>query len=220
MRVATFNIRHGAPPGAPFGVSELIASCRELDADVLALQEVDRRTPRARFRDQASLVARDLGLHVTFVANRHWGPFGRAGNALLSRRPLRERRVLTLGGGRHPRRVIVARTFDTTVVATHLENDRHIATAQFADLLGQLGDPVGPLVVLGDLNAGPDEIGPLAERAGLRPVASGPSFPAGAPNRHIDWIATSGVELDDVEVRTRTCSDHLPVVAVLRPSAA
>ena len=52
LRVATFNLKHGATAAGYIGNPALVAAaCAELDADILALQEVDRHIWRSRFSD-------------------------------------------------------------------------------------------------------------------------------------------------------------------------
>ncbi|MEJ2886541.1 endonuclease/exonuclease/phosphatase family protein [Actinomycetospora aeridis] len=62
VRLATFNLLHGRSPAD--GVvcpDRLRAAVAELDADVLALQEVDHSQPRSGLVDQTALVADALG---------------------------------------------------------------------------------------------------------------------------------------------------------------
>ena len=83
MRVATFNIRHGAREGERVDHRALVETCRDLDADVVGLQEVDKGRLRSSFRNQATLVARRLGYTSVYGPVVRTGPRGRYGNALL-----------------------------------------------------------------------------------------------------------------------------------------
>jgi endonuclease/exonuclease/phosphatase family metal-dependent hydrolase len=62
LRFGTFNLLNGrsVPTGA-IEETELRAAAAALDADVLALQEVDRGQPRSGKTDQAAVVADELG---------------------------------------------------------------------------------------------------------------------------------------------------------------
>src|SRR6187397_1291848 len=84
-RVATFNIRHGAPAGGRVRHGALVQACAALDADVIGLQEVDSRRLRSSFRNQAALVARQLGCAFVYGEVLRRGIFGRYGNALVTR---------------------------------------------------------------------------------------------------------------------------------------
>ena len=58
MRLATFNVLHGrAPADGRVDLGRFAAAVRTLDADVLALQEVDRDQPRSGSADLTALAA-------------------------------------------------------------------------------------------------------------------------------------------------------------------
>ncbi|HEY0217257.1 MAG TPA: endonuclease/exonuclease/phosphatase family protein [Cellulomonas sp.] len=111
MRLATFNILHGR--GLSDGRVDLdrfAAAVRGLDADVVALQEVDRDQPRSYQADLTAVAAEAMGAeHHRFVATLHGHPgtwtaatgedqptISAYGIALLSRHPVSAWRVLTL----------------------------------------------------------------------------------------------------------------------------
>src|SRR6185369_15164069 len=106
LRVATFNIRHGAPPAGGVSLAGLSVACGELDVDVLGLQEVDKRRVRSGFRDEARVVARHLrAQHAYGTAIRRHG-LGCYGNALIVRGTLADVEVRALPGERQ-RRVVI-----------------------------------------------------------------------------------------------------------------
>lgn len=101
------------------------------------------------------------------------------------------------------------------VVTTHLSFLRVWNIRQLRALLGGIGDRSEvPLVLMGDLNMGRR----AAERVtGLRPLASGATFPASSPALQIDHILTSG---DGPDARSGgpvrlPMSDHCALVADL-----
>lgn len=62
MRVATFNILHGRSPADDrVDVERYAAAVKALDADVLALQEVDRNQPRSANADLTAVAAEAMG---------------------------------------------------------------------------------------------------------------------------------------------------------------
>lgn len=62
MRLATFNILHGrCPADDTVDIARFADAIRELDADVLALQEVDRDQPRSQLADLTGVAAEVMG---------------------------------------------------------------------------------------------------------------------------------------------------------------
>ena len=62
MRVATFNILHGAAPGADrVDAARFGEAVARLDADLLGLQEVDRNQPRSGHADLTAVAAEAMG---------------------------------------------------------------------------------------------------------------------------------------------------------------
>jgi endonuclease/exonuclease/phosphatase family metal-dependent hydrolase len=79
LRVATWNIYGGRTwDGARVDLDLTLATLRRLDADLVALQEVDRDLPRSGGVDQARVLAKALGMRFRF-APALLGTPGRAG---------------------------------------------------------------------------------------------------------------------------------------------
>ena len=223
MRVATWNIQHGRrwDTGVP-DAAALAAAAAALDVDVLALQEVDRGTSRVGGVDLLAAVAEATGLHAVdgHVVEVDGGTYG---NALLVRADLLETAVgpkrlhrpwLWPWRRPEPRGAVVARLRGVpgVVVGGHLGLRRSERRHQLPSVLSAAaGSMTG--VILGDLNAFPDEVAPVARRHGWTLVDVPPAFPAVAPRKVIDHVLTTGV-------RGRRCrpadrpvvSDHRPVV--------
>jgi len=111
MRLATFNILHARSlADGQVDLQRFSSAVRDLDADVLALQEVDRDQPRSHGADLTVLAAEAMGapehrfaavLHGepglwTAATGDHQPATASYGIALLSRYPVREWRVLNL----------------------------------------------------------------------------------------------------------------------------
>ena len=231
MRVATFNIHHGAREGERVDHLALVRTCASLDADVLGLQEVESRHRRTWFRHQAALVARRLG--YTFVYGpviRSW-PFGRYGNALLARGAIGDVELLALPrpSPRQPRGAILARVglpdAEVTVAVTHLQHHaRRFAGAppeapiQLRGLLDALSARPSPRILLGDLNLGAPNAIPILTAAGFTVAPTAATFPAGQPRLVLDYVAVDGLRVVGSEVVPTLTSDHRAVVATLAPT--
>jgi len=230
VRIATYNIRHGAPAGRCSDLAGMQSAVASLDADVVALQEVDRHVVRSRFADQPRRLAEAAGLTPLFAAARGLGPIGRYGNALLVRGDPRRVATLRLHAVGESRVAVFAQVeldgVELTAVSTHLQNRRAGRPDEAPDQLRQVLDELGswprPHLLLGDLNLRADTVLPVLEAAGMTAIGSGPTFPADAPRLRIDWIAVAGLaevglRVGDVQVPDLRASDHRPIVAELVP---
>jgi endonuclease/exonuclease/phosphatase family metal-dependent hydrolase len=227
MRVATFNVRHGRPPRAR-GVdhARLLDAVRALDADVVGLQELDRGTRRAGDVDQPALIGAATGLFVHFGrAIDHDG--GEYGIGLATRRPPHRVDRLELPGTGEPRVALLAVVDDPDPAAgddpswavgcTHLTTSSTEAAVQLRLVLDAVDELAGhrPAVVLGDLNLGPDRVGPILATSGWVAAPSGPTHPTSRPDRRIDWVLVRRATVRSARVLDVRASDHLPLVADL-----
>lgn len=221
LTVATWNIHRGVGMDRRFRPDRIVRVLAEIDADVIALQEVGGRDVDF---DMISHLAEASGhgpvAGVTF-RDRH-GDFG---NALLSRLPIiaTDQRWLRVGD-REPRLALVTELERARgplrVVVTHLGlsvSERHTQVAQLIELLRDL--PSMPTILAGDMNAwsrGKPESRPLDSWFGAAPRVA--TFPSLAPCVALDriWMhANQGaMRLRAHSSRTaRLASDHLPLVA-------
>jgi endonuclease/exonuclease/phosphatase family metal-dependent hydrolase len=222
LRVATCNPRHGAGRFGLVSHRGLIDTCRSLDADILALQELDRFVVRSWFADQPTLVARTLAMrHVAAVTKRT--PVGGSQcNALCARGELNNVEIVELPHreGAERRVAIFARVTlagaAVSVACTHLQHRGGGAREQLAAVLETLLDRPSPRIVAGDFNIGPGDVEPLLAARGFTAAPSGPTFPAGAPRNRIDWIAVdAGLRVVGARLHNPVVGDHRPLVADL-----
>jgi endonuclease/exonuclease/phosphatase family metal-dependent hydrolase len=192
--LVTFNVQRARRPDRVIDLPRLASACAALGADVLALQEVTA--------DQPPVVADACAMQHVF------GPaIPGYGNALLSRGPLDDVAIVDLpfSDGREPRSAIIARTLGVTIAATHL-GLRGEARPQLPIVLRALLDRPGPHALLGDLNIEDPDVAPLELVAPQR------TFPAHAPRRRIDHIATGGLVVRSVAVLDEPpVGDHRPL---------
>jgi endonuclease/exonuclease/phosphatase family metal-dependent hydrolase len=234
LRVASWNLHKCVGTDGRFDPARSVAVIAELGADLVALQEADKRFGRRTGLLDLHALERATGLLPLRVSDLSDG-HGWHGNALLVRPGTRARfRRLALPGA-EPRGALVAELDlpegHLRVVAAHLGLLRRCRTRQADAILKALSEGEQmPTLLLGDLN----EWRPGA-KSSLRtlepvfgPVApSPPSFPARLPVLALDRILgwpqglVTEVEAHD-SPRARTASDHLPLTArvLLGPAAA
>lgn len=233
MRIATFNVKHGAEIDHYIGHAKRVAeACQEIDADILALQEVDNRTLRIGFRNMAAMAAKACGMQPPFFAPTMRISTGSYGNALLVRGKIRDAKTITLGKtprfrknfhgrmvqfGYEPRNAIIATAQvedqPITVATTHLSVQKAVNFDQLRTLLDRLSLCLQPQILMGDLNRRHDSVVELFDFHQME-LANGPqTFPANRPNRAIDHIAVKGLSIGAVEVRRFPVSDHLALIA-------
>jgi phospholipase D1/2 len=227
LRVASYNVHGCRGLGGRRDVARIVRVMREIDADVIGLQEVESRHGRSEI-DQAERFAAALGMACIEGPLLHHAQRGWFGNALLTRLEVHAvRRVLFDSHGGEARGAIVCDLIagDGTcwrVMTTHLDLRSRHRRRQFATLLDQLvPSPRQPTVLLGDFNewwSRSRGLAALRRHAELPP--SPPTFPAWLPALKLDRIALSGCRLRGelqrhVTPLTRRASDHLPIFADL-----
>jgi endonuclease/exonuclease/phosphatase family metal-dependent hydrolase len=217
IRAVTWNIHGCVGRQGRFDPSAIVQLLRDVDPDVLALQEVDARASRSSGLDTFAYLSATLGLST---------PDGDYGHMLLSRWHLVDGRQHDLTvDGREPRRAITGevRTLGAPLwlLAAHLGLRPGERRAQIERIRGLIDErPEGPAIVLGDFN---DWRYPgVSNRALCPPFSSSPrlpSYPSARPLFPLDRIwYRSPLSLQRAWIlsEARVYSDHLPVVAELR----
>lgn len=231
LRVASWNLHKCVGTDGRFDPLRSIAVIAEMRADLVALQEADKRFGRRTGLLDLAALERETGLVPLSISDLPDG-HGWHGNALLVRPGTGARiRRLELPGA-EPRGAVVAEldlaAGPLRVVAAHLGLLLHSRQRQAAAILEAVTDgPAMPTLLLGDLN----EWRPGA-RSSLRvlepffgPTPSAPpSFPARLPVLALDRILgwPQGLVADVVahdSPRARVASDHLPLTARVRLGA-
>lgn len=227
MIVASYNIRKAIGSDRKRNPGRILEVLRELDADIIALQEADRR-----FGTRLSA----LPLHMIAEHSDYCpvpfdirpGSIGWHGNAVLVRKgaTILHHAPLTLPA-LEPRGAVLADVRlngrEIRIVGMHLDLSGLWRRRQASAVMAHIDHQPQPLptVMMGDMNEWRRQGGCLGDFAQhYRFAETGPSFHARRPIARLDRIVVSeGVRVAETGVHhsmnARTASDHLPVWARL-----
>ena len=226
LTFASYNIHKGVGLDRRRDPERILSVLHEIDADIIALQEADRR-----IGERASVLPRaeidDTHWRVVEVARRPRS-IGWHGNALLVRRgidiiegealdlPTLEPRGAACGE-------IVVEGCRLRVIGTHLDLSGLRRRDQIRSLLRFVEHCPGdlPTVIMGDFNQWGRQTGAMREFAdGWQIITPGRSYPSRQPVATLDRIVASrhwncvAAEVHHTGLAA-VASDHLPITAVL-----
>lgn len=223
LRLASYNVHRAVGRDRKRDPERILAVLREIDPDVVALQEVEASDVG---EDMLAWLAAKLGFHAIAgtTLERHDGHFG---NGLLTRCAVREKRLTDLSWrGREPRGAICADVecggSGLRIVATHLGLRPAERRAQVHQLLQLFSwKPEDRAVLMGDVNEWFLWGRPLRRlHRYFERTRAVPTFPARLPVLALDRLWTHpGSILSRLHAHrsplARVASDHLPLVATL-----
>jgi endonuclease/exonuclease/phosphatase family metal-dependent hydrolase len=245
IRVVTYNIHHGEGLDRKFDLKRIANLLLAVEPHVVALQEVDQGTKRAKGVDQPAELAKLTGMQVVFGRNIDFEGGG-YGTAVLTKLPVRKHEKVKLKSFYPPtkdnpeqRGVQVLELGERDgpgllFLNTHLDyrepDDERMASAKtINELIAKRGEV--PAILAGDLNALSDSK-PIEEfrkqwkiagmQADAKPTGAVPllTFPADKPVKWIDYVLVRPADKwEVVEIRVleeTVASDHRPLLAVLR----
>ena len=229
MRVATYNIKHGRGIDGTIDLERTAATLATLDADIIALQEVDEQARRSGGVDQAAWLAQRLGMHAAYGAFMDFQG-GRYGLAILSRRPIQSHEAWRLPEGNEPRVALAAHILTDsgeaiTAIAVHFDwvEDDGYRYEQAGETIRRIEALKTPWIVFGDFNDVPgsrtmNAFEQIGRNAG-KPENDAATFPADQPTIEIDYIITgppnAWMPATATVIPESLTSDHRPVIADL-----
>lgn len=232
FRVATYNIHKCRGLDRRVRPKRIAAVLKEIDADVVALQEVVGMDEVERERNQVRAIAEDLGADFRIGENRrlHGAAYG---NAVLSRLPIVANHNHDLSWHRYEPRgcleVAVAVDAQTTLQTfnVHLGTgffERRYQGHRLLEVIAGDVNPSSPRVILGDFNEWTRGLTTrllslhLNSAEPEQRIGRARTYPGVFPILHLDHVYyNSSLKLERIFVhRSRlalAASDHLPIVA-------
>ena len=242
LRVVTWNIHHGAGTDGRVELGRIAARLRELNPDVIFLQEVDRLTNRSGRIDQPTWLAHHLGMWSAFGAFMPYDG-GEYGMCILSRWPVHDVRNVELPPGDLEPRISLAASLpleqgvNIRLFNVHLDwlDDDSDRYAQAQALLNVVTADVAamgnaPAIIGGDFNDGPGSRTVQLFRSNFTEAAKSQptggqgtttaTWPSHAPSSEIDFvfILPAGVLVAGPaeSLEANGASDHRPVLTTVQ----
>ncbi len=228
LRVLTSNIYHGETMKGDFDLDLIAKVIKEAKPDIVALQEVDFKTNRAKKMD----IATELGIRTGMVPL-----FGRAmyydggeyGEGILSKYSFLSTKVHALPHqpDKEPRTALevnfVMDSGDTIrFIGTHLDHESASQRLCQARRLAEwFRADDRPAILAGDLNALPlSGAMKMIETSWTRAFDEDiPTWPSDNPQKKIDYVLFRPADrwkvLETKVIDEKTASDHRPVLVVL-----
>ncbi|HWH69847.1 MAG TPA: endonuclease/exonuclease/phosphatase family protein [Candidatus Sulfotelmatobacter sp.] len=233
FRVMTYNIHHGEGLDRKVDLERIAALIKREQADIVALQEVDKGVERTARRDLPAELAALSGMTCLFSNNYHYQG-GEYGNAVLTRFPVKQwtnthykmlrpgeqrgllQAVLTVQG-----RELVF--FDTHVDFHPDDTERLLNVGEIHNRLPQYRPR--PVLLCGDFNDTPQSrtytktAEQFIDSWTVAGTGNEMTIPASNPKKRIDyiWISKDSPLVPlKAWVPQSEASDHLPVVAEFR----
>ena len=238
IRVMTYNIHAGKDAQQVDNLRRVAAVIDSANADIVLLQEVDRRTQRSRGADHFAELRDLTGMFGVFGKSLDYQG-GEYGIAVLSRWRVDSVAAVALKveppqerSGTYESRIALHVLIHTErgpvhVVNTHLDAGGP-GTYRKQELIGILAHmqrtvPADqPVLLGGDLNARPvtDDIAAVAfaltDAFGQCGTGPGETFPAHAPDRRIDYLFYRKARCSAARVVNTQASDHRPFMAIIQ----
>lgn len=217
LRAVSYNIHSGRNLFWRKRLDQMVQALKELDADVIGLQEVHQNP---RYGYQADYIAQQLNYEVVFAPSIALAG-GFYGNAILSRHPLKDTSVIQLPARREKRTLLTASISwsgrEISIWNTHCslnQASRSLQLQMLKELTAERSE--FPRLIMGDFNSSAITLSPYYEDcAVVHGKENLPTIPAF--RRRLDYIfASVHWNVCSYDLYPYTWSDHLPVIVNLR----
>ncbi|TYB82661.1 MAG: hypothetical protein FXF54_14010 [Kosmotoga sp.] len=230
LTVMTYNIRHGLGIDDVFNFSRVVKTIKEVDPDILILNEVDQGNPRSGEMYQAEIIAEELDMNYFFSPTEDKSDYG---NAILSKFPIKEEFDFVLPQPEW----MLAVDRGCAAIITEIEGKEvlvmgtHLGLGGIMEVQRELRGILEvyykykntPTIIAGDFNAelfdlqyGVPELFEHFRSVNHALNKDLHTIPADRPGSQIDYIFVNDYfEINDAFTVSSYASDHLPVVAKL-----
>jgi endonuclease/exonuclease/phosphatase family metal-dependent hydrolase len=159
IKVVTYNIQYGRGQDGKVDLQRTIDTLKELDPDIVSLQEIERYGARSGFQDQVHMISQALEMNAVFSPSLSY-PGIYYGNAILSRFPIQDFSRVSLPSSYEHRSAVLAHIRideqkTIQVLNTHLGLDQKERARDIRTIHEIILTTDSPIIVTGDLNSTP-----------------------------------------------------------------
>ena len=219
IKILSYNVRNARGMDEVTDYDRIARVIKRIDADCVAIQELDSATVRSNGAVVLEELARRTGMVASYSKSIDYQGGGYGVGVLTKEKPVRKETV-SLPGSEEKRSMLMVELPDYVICCTHwsLKQPDRLASAEIIN--NRLQDFTSkPVFLAGDLNAVPasEEIGRLSEEWTILNDTTQPTIPVTNPTRCIDYVLMRNNSLTAVKsIDTRVenepmASDHLPV---------
>ncbi|MBU5348351.1 endonuclease/exonuclease/phosphatase family protein [Paenibacillus lautus] len=217
ISLMTYSVRHGKGLDGHTKLHRIAEEIAKSNADVVALQGIDRYIPRSGFQDQLKKLSKQLGMYSCFSPSVNL-LVSQYGNAILSNYPIIKKEITFMKGTKERRSILMAKIqMDkavVTVMNTHLGKSTNERTKQVPILLNTLNQYGQPSILAGDFNMEKHDTLMKPFNFHWQKIELQEKCPTFKNGKEIDHIFVNmPTEFSSAWVQHSTSSDHHPVIA-------
>lgn len=219
FKIASYNVRNAKGMDDITNFDRIAKIINEMDADAVAIQELDSATERSNDLVVLDELAKRTSMYASFVGSINYKG-GKYGNGILTKKEPLSQKGFKLPGKEENRSLLIVELEDYILCCTHLsltESDRKESINLIKKHTEKFNSK--PVFLAGDLNTKPDsdEIKKLTSTWIPLSDFTKPTFPSDNPDRTIDYILLKPNEMfktymiDSRVVNEAIASDHRPI---------
>lgn len=217
ISLMTYSVRHGKGLDGKTKVQRIAEEIAKTNADVVALQGIDRYMPRSGFQDQLKKLSKQLGMYSCFSPSVNL-LVSQYGNAILSKYPIVKKEITFMRGTKERRSILMAKIqIDeavVTVINTHLGKSTNERMKQVPILLNTLNQYGQPSILAGDFNMEMADSLMKPFNFHWQKIELQENHPTFKNGKEIDHIFVNmSTESTSAWVQHSDASDHHPVIA-------
>ncbi|MBK5195524.1 MAG: endonuclease/exonuclease/phosphatase family protein [Proteiniphilum sp.] len=219
IKILSYNVRNARGIDDVTDYDRVADVINRIDADCVAIQELDSATERSNGDVVLDELAKRTGMHASYNKSIDYKGGAYGVGVLTKEKPLRKEGI-PLPGSEEQRSLLLVELQDYIICSTHWSLNQSDRVASVDVINSWLKDHTAkPLFLAGDLNAVPssEEIQKLSKEWTILNDVTQPTIPVNNPNRCIDYLLFKNNPQFDVNLLESTvesepmASDHLPV---------